>query len=92
MKSDDLEALEQLVTPKGEEEKSIFTSYTGKDKELLKRFDEVIASVEIKRHRANLEKIDKPEWLSIRDNIRKSRAFFFISRERTCSLSRIRRS
>ena len=79
MKSNELEEeLEQLATPKGEEEKSIFISYTGKDKELLKRFDEVVASVEIKRHRANLEKIDKPEWLSIRDNIRKSRAFFLL--------------
>ena len=58
--------------------KSIFISHTKKDKEFCNRFDNVCASVGIERHNSNLESIEKPEWSSIRDLIRKSRAFFLL--------------
>lgn len=60
----------------------IFISHTRKDKDFLDRFDNVIARVGIKAFRSEFEDISKPEWKTIKEEMDKSAALFFLIGEK----------
>jgi hypothetical protein len=58
--------------------KQVFLSHTQKDKEFCDKFDNVCASVGIKRFRSELEEISPPAWGVIKNAINNSVALFFL--------------
>lgn len=56
----------------------IFITHTRKDKDFLNKFDSIFAGTEVKRYRSEFEEIQEPPWRTIKQEINRSNALFFI--------------
>ena len=56
----------------------VFLTHTKKDEEFCDKFDNICAGVGIRRFRSEFEKISKPSWRKIKEEMNKSTALFFL--------------
>ena len=59
-------------------EQQIFISHTKNDKTTCDAFDNIVARVGIKAFRSEFENISSPAWKSIKNEINRSKALFFL--------------
>lgn len=68
----------------------VFISHTKKDEKFCDIFDRACSRVGIAAFRSEFEEIEKPEWRTIRDEIRQSVALFFLVGEELVKFQEIK--